>query len=186
MIREGASDRTIEDAIRRLTKRDESYILFTVRNARLMHEANAVSATVREAKLEFLPERFGHAERTRVLLTLHTGDGEVIEAAVIVPSKGYASVAGVFAAALPDLDAAQLSQRSWGACERYFDSITWCGRVLDVAVRGSEVRWIRAAQSLSETGSSKKRQSLLPLPSRRCGTVLPPSRVTASPCAVPH
>ena len=48
MIREGASDRTIEDAIRRLTKRDESYILFTVRNARLMHEANAVSATVRE------------------------------------------------------------------------------------------------------------------------------------------
>ncbi len=145
MLREGAADDAIEDAIRRRTKRDESYVAFTVRNARLTHETNAMSAKVRGAKLEFLPARFGKSERTRVRLDLVTCDGEIIAASIVAPSRGYEGAAETWAACFPDIEPATLTAESWAAVRRAWEAIEWRGRSFLVATRAGSVVWIRSA-----------------------------------------
>ncbi len=164
LLREGADDDRIERELYRTSQKiaeekthnSGTYVALTIANARAIHDASTPRARVREARLEHLPARFGKPELTRVHLDLVTGDGEIITASIVVPSAAYPQAKETWKAALPDVAPAGLTALSWGTVTRAWEAITWRGRVFEVAVRGGEVRWIRAAMPLRETGRARK------------------------------
>lgn len=145
-MRDGASDDEIADELRaRSRKGDRSdYIDRTVERARIQHEAHAPRATVRKATLHCLPARFAYGERRHVALELMTGDGEIVEATIVVPSPLYPKAATTWAACFADIDPAPLLADDWSEVGRVWRSIRWRHRRFEVAVRDGRVVWIRA------------------------------------------
>jgi hypothetical protein len=164
LLRAGATDDEIERELYKTSKKLEekttnagTYVALTLANARAIHEAHAPRARVREARLEHLPERFGHAARTAINLELVTSDGEVITASLVVPSPAYPQAQETWNACLPDVDPAGLTAASWATVRLAWEAIIWKGRVFEVAASAGTVRWIRAATSpASETAGARR------------------------------
>lgn len=153
LMREGLSDDEVLEAIRtrsvKYPKKGESYALYTVQRAREVHDACAPLMRVRKATLHCLPPRFGRPERRHVHLELVSDDGEIAHAQVVVPAPWHAHAVDVtWRACFADIEPEMLLGH-WPSTKRLWSTIEWGHRLFEVAVRNNEVRWIRAARSIT-------------------------------------
>jgi hypothetical protein len=150
LVQGGASDREIERALARSARRKNNpsdYIDRTIAWARTFHERGLVRATVTGARLQTLPGWGSKPMLVRWLLDLATDDGEVLHAQVALPTAGYEHVRDTFAAVFPHQRWTDRLASIEGWRARGLLPIR--GRVLDVAVHGGRVRWLRAAEGPS-------------------------------------
>ncbi len=165
-MRAGETDREIARALRRrspkATERDD-YLHRTIERARVSHEANLTRVTVARAMFESRPAWESRPPLVRWVLDLVTPNGEVLRARVALPTAGYESARETFRAVFPGVrwTSSLGSIDGW----RRRGLLPLRGRQLDVAVRGAEVTWMRAASNPkitprtlpSRVGSSPRR-----------------------------
>lgn len=172
LMRAGKTDDEIADELRRTSPKfwakgpplsnryGDLYVDLTVARARERHEAHAPLMRVQRAALHCLPPRFAYPERRHIDLELMSADGEIANAQIVVPAPWHSDAARVtWAACFPDLEADVLLG-PWADTKEVWRRLRWKHRAFEVAVRGGEVRWIRASGIPVDTCRPNVRPSL--------------------------
>ena len=156
LLNAGASDAQLTDDLLRTSEKAREkggrlgakYIARLVAIARSAHEASAPVYTIRSARPEVLPERFGHAPMLRIHFRLQSDDGEIVHASIVVPSRGYDSekIRAVWDGCFPGVDPRGITHHNPKRANAAWDAIGFVGRRLRIAIRNREVKWLRAAE----------------------------------------